>query len=89
MGALRRPQTTSRNDADGVCLSLAGDNNPSRLESSSMHSDHHDVEHHKPKHLAEKFEGMLGYLMIAAIVLLAIGMVYGIMTTDNTPSWMR
>jgi hypothetical protein len=32
---------------------------------------------------------MLGYIMIGAIVLLAIGMVYGIMTTDNTPSWMR
>jgi hypothetical protein len=54
-----------------------------------MHSDHHDVRPHKPRHLAEKFEGMLGYLMIAAIVLLAIGMVYGIMTTDNTPSWWK
>jgi hypothetical protein len=32
---------------------------------------------------------MLGYIMIGAIVLLAIGMVYGIMTTDSTPSWMR
>ena len=54
-----------------------------------MHSDDHDVRHHKNRHLAESFEGMLGYLMIAAIVLLAIGMVYGIMTTDNTPAWMR
>ena len=55
-----------------------------------MHSDHHDdVPHHKNRHLAERFEGMLGYIMIGAIVLLAIGMVYGIMTTDNTPSWMR
>jgi hypothetical protein len=54
-----------------------------------MHSDHHDLRPHKNKHLAERFEGMLGYIMIAAIVLLAIGMVYWIMTTDNTPSWMR
>ena len=55
-----------------------------------MHSDHHDdAHHHKPRHLAERFEGMLGYIMIGAIVLLAIGMVYGIMTTDNTPSWWK
>jgi len=64
--------------------------NPSRLGASCMHSDHHDeAHHHKPRHLAERFEGMLGYIMIGAIVLLAIGMVYGIMTTDNTPSWWK
>lgn len=54
-----------------------------------MHSDQRDVRPRKNKHLAERFEGMLGYLMIGAVVLLAIGMIYGIMTTDNTPSWMR
>ena len=27
--------------------------------------------------------------LIGAIVLLAIGMIYGIMTTDNTPSWWK
>nr|MEA2799766.1 hypothetical protein [Phenylobacterium sp.] len=54
-----------------------------------MHSDHPEVHHHKNKHLAERFEGLLGTLMVVAIVLLAIGMAYGIMTSDSTPSWMR
>ncbi len=54
-----------------------------------MHSDHQDVRPHRNKHIAERFEGLLGTLMIVAIVLLAIGMAYGIMTSDSTPSWMR
>ena len=55
-----------------------------------MHTDSHgEVRHHKNRHLAERFEGMLGTLMVIAVVILAIGMVYGIMTTDSTPSWMR
>jgi hypothetical protein len=60
-----------------------------------MHSDHHDVgDHpgvrpHKNKHVAERFEGLLGTLMVIAIVVLAIGMVYAIATNDPTPSWMR
>ncbi len=54
-----------------------------------MHTEPHTEGHHKPRHLAEKFEGMIGVVMIAAIVLLAVGMVYGIMTTDSTPAWMR
>jgi hypothetical protein len=28
-------------------------------------------------------------LMLAAIVILAIGMIWGIMHTDATPSWMK
>lgn len=47
------------------------------------------VPHHKNRHLAERFEGLLGTLMVVAIVVLVVGMVYGIMTTDSTPSWMR
>jgi hypothetical protein len=54
-----------------------------------MHSDHQEAHHHKNRHLAERFEGLLGTLMIVAIVLLAIGMAYGIMTSDSTPSCMR
>ncbi len=54
-----------------------------------MHSDHPETHHHKNKHLAERFEGLIPMLMLAAIVLLAVGMVWGIMHTDNTPSWMR
>ncbi|MFN3584548.1 hypothetical protein [Phenylobacterium sp.] len=57
-----------------------------------MHIEpHHDgVRHHKNKHLAERFEGMVGAVMVVAIVLLAIGLIYGIMTTgDTTPRWMQ
>lgn len=56
-----------------------------------MQSESHQgqVKHHKPKHLAEKFEGMVGVIMVAAIVLLAIGLIYGLMTTDSTPKWMQ
>jgi hypothetical protein len=54
-----------------------------------MHSEHHDVRPHRNKHLAERFEGLIPALMIIAIVVLAVGMIWGIMTTDNTPAWMR
>ena len=42
-----------------------------------MHTEPHtgEVKHHKPKHLAEKFEGMIGVIMVAAIVLLAVGFI--------------
>jgi cell division protein FtsL len=55
-----------------------------------MHTEHHDeVRHHRNRHLAERFEGMLGVLMLVAIAVLAVGLVFGIMTTDSTPTWMR
>ena len=57
-----------------------------------MHTEptHGEVRHHKPKHLAERFEGLLGVVMVVAIVLLAIGLIYGIMTTgDAEPKWMQ
>jgi len=54
-----------------------------------MHSDHQDVRPHRNKHIAERFEGLLGTLMIVAVVVLAIGMFYAIATGDSTPSWMR
>ena len=57
-----------------------------------MHTEptHGEVRHHKPKHLAQRFEGMLGTAMVIAIVLLAIGLIYGIMTTgETTPRWMQ
>lgn len=57
-----------------------------------MHTEPHtgEVRHHKPKHLAEKFEGVVGIVMVAAIVLLAVGLIYGIMTTGSTtPKWMQ
>jgi cell division protein FtsL len=54
-----------------------------------MHSDHPETRPHKNKHVAERFEGLLGTLMVVAIVVLAIGMIYAIATGDPTPSWMR
>jgi cell division protein FtsL len=55
-----------------------------------MHTEPHTEVHHKPRHLAEKFEGMIGVIMVAAIVLLAVGLVYGVMTTGGSdPSWMK
>ncbi|WP_293681695.1 hypothetical protein [uncultured Phenylobacterium sp.] len=56
-----------------------------------MHTDPQtEVRHHKPKHLAERFEGIVGVIMVAAIVLLAIGLIYGILTTGSTdPKWMQ
>ena len=54
-----------------------------------MHSDHPDTHPHKNRHIAERFEGMLGKVMVVAVVLLAIGAIYMVMTGDPTPSWMR
>jgi cell division protein FtsL len=56
------------------------------LMSADQHG--HDT-HHKNRHIAERLEGMLGTLMVVAVVILAIGMIYGLVTTDSTPSWMR
>ncbi len=56
-----------------------------------MHTDEHGVRHHKPKHLAQRFEGMLGILMVVAIALLAVYFIYGLVTGDSnsTPSYLR
>jgi hypothetical protein len=56
-----------------------------------MHSDHQDeVQHHRNRHTAERMEGLLGKLMVAAIVVLAIGLIWAIAQGGNqTPSWMR
>jgi hypothetical protein len=53
-----------------------------------MHSDHPET-HHKHKPLAQRFEALIPMLMLVAIVVLAVGMIWGIMHTDSTPSWMR
>ena len=57
-----------------------------------MHTDpaHDEVVHHKPKHLAERFEGLIGIVMVAAIILQVIGLVFGLMTTGPVePKWMQ
>ncbi len=46
--------------------------------------------HPKNRHLYERFERFLGVLMVAAVAVLAIGLIYGVVTTgDSTPAWMR
>ena len=55
-----------------------------------MHSDQEGTPHHHNRHLAERFEGLLGVLMVVAIAILAVGLIYGIMNTGSTtPAWMR
>lgn len=57
-----------------------------------MHTEPHDgeVRHHKPRHLAERLEGALGTLMVVAIVLLALGLIYGMVTGGGgTPRWLQ
>lgn len=49
-----------------------------------------EVRPHKPRHLAERLEGMVGTLMVIAIVLLALGLLYGILSGDGgTPRWLQ
>lgn len=45
---------------------------------------------HKPNYLAERFEGMIGVIMVVAVVILAIGLIYGIVTGGTPdPKWMQ
>lgn len=56
-----------------------------------MSTEPHDVHHHhhpKNRHLAERFEHLLSVVMVIAVVLLAVGLIYGLMNTGSTPSWM-
>ncbi len=56
-----------------------------------MQTDH-DVSHtpHRNRHVLQRMEGAVGIVMVIAIALLAIGLVYGIMTTGNsTPVYLR
>lgn len=52
-------------------------------------STEHDVEHHHHHHrnrqVAKKLENLIGVLMVIAIAILAIGLIYGIMQTGNSP----
>jgi hypothetical protein len=55
-------------------------------------STEHDVEHHHPhknRHLAQKFENLIGVLMVIAIAILAVGLIYGIINTGSTPSYLK
>ena len=55
-----------------------------------MHSDQTEVRSHRPKHTAERIQSLMGKLMLVAVAVLAIGMIYGIVTTGSvTPAWMH
>lgn len=52
----------------------------------------HEVEHHphhKNRHLAQKFENLIGVLMVIAIAILAVGLIYGLLNTGGTPSYLK
>ena len=55
-------------------------------------STERDVEHHhhhRNRHLAQRFENLIGILMVIAIAILAIGLIYGIVNSGSTPSYLR
>lgn len=56
-----------------------------------MHTDENGVAHpRRNRHLAERFEGLLGVIMVVAIAILAVGLIWGIMSTgSDAPSWMK
>jgi cell division protein FtsL len=58
-----------------------------------MQTDHHEVSHthHRNRHMFQKMEGAVGVAMVIAIAVLAIGLVYGLMTGggDPTPVYLR
>jgi hypothetical protein len=75
----------------GVCRSLAGVKNPlADWEGRFMHSDHPEIRPHRNHHTAERIQSLMGKLMLIGIAVLAVGMIYGIVTTGSvTPSWMH
>ena len=49
-----------------------------------------EVRHAKPRHIAEKVEGMLGMIMVIIVAILAVGLVWAIMQNGSPePAWMR
>jgi hypothetical protein len=45
--------------------------------------------HHRHRNSAQKIENLLGVLMVIAIAILAVGLVYGILQTGSTPSYLK
>jgi hypothetical protein len=56
-------------------------------------STERDTEHHAHRNsvkAAQKFESIIGILMVIAIAVLAVGLVYGILQSGSTtPSYLR
>jgi hypothetical protein len=54
---------------------------------TEVNPEHHP---HKQRHLAEKFEGLIGIAMVVALVVLGAILIFGIMQTGgSTPSYLR
>jgi hypothetical protein len=56
--------------------------------STERDTEHH---HHHPNRMrsAQKVENIMGVLMVIAIAILAVGLVYGILQTGSTPSYLK
>jgi hypothetical protein len=54
--------------------------------STEREAEHHS---HRPKNTAQKMENLIGILMVIAIAILAVGLVYGILQTGSTPSYLK
>ena len=56
--------------------------------STEQHGD--EVHHHRKHNAAQRFEGMIQAAMVVAVAILAIGLIYGLVSTGSgTPNWMR
>jgi hypothetical protein len=56
-----------------------------------MSTDHQgEVHHHRNRNTAKRLEGYIQMAMVIAAAILAVGLIYGIVSTGSgTPSWMR
>jgi TRAP-type uncharacterized transport system fused permease subunit len=56
-----------------------------------MPTDQHgEVHHHRNRDMAKRFEGYIQIAMVVAVAILAVGLIYGVVSTGSgTPSWMR
>ncbi len=51
---------------------------------------HGETNHHRKHNAAQRFETMIQVAMVVAVAILAIGLIYGVVSTGSgTPSWMR
>jgi TRAP-type uncharacterized transport system fused permease subunit len=49
-----------------------------------------EVHHHRNRDIAKRLEGYIQIAMVVAVAVLAIGLIYGVVSTGSgTPSWMR
>ncbi|HSV01917.1 MAG TPA: hypothetical protein VLI41_01820 [Phenylobacterium sp.] len=51
---------------------------------------HGEVHHHRKRNTALRVENMIQLLMVIAAAILAVGLIYGVVSTGSTaPAWMR